>query len=102
MQRPLNSASPLHPRNGAPKRTQTEFASAEPAMEGRQNYAPNHPLLPGAKRPLDDEPMQKTFANGKSEPIHPGMKSSRERGEDRGRDHGCAVLKEAQNLGRKA
>jgi hypothetical protein len=103
MQRPLNSSTPEGiARTGAPKRL------TDPAPvhgQTRREEKGGHPLLPGHTRPLDDEPLQKHFLDGKSAPINPGTSFSKTRGErgtDKGPDHGSDILREAANLGRKA
>jgi hypothetical protein len=60
-------------RAGSPKRLTDPLTVAGQ----RRQTKPSHEFLHGA--PLDDEPNAKLSA-GKQAPIHPGMKSQRERG----------------------
>lgn len=78
-------------RNGAPKRTHVPAV----AWGMRDRGATDHPLpFVGGRRPLDDEPNDKAFLNGKSSPIHNGMGSEtpEHRGADWGVDHGSTIL----------
>jgi hypothetical protein len=67
---------------------------------------PGHPLaFPGIiGRPLDDEPNDKSFLNGKAPPVHPGMfsKTMAQRGTHKGPDGGSAALQAAGRRGRGA
>jgi hypothetical protein len=92
-QRPLNSASPLHPRNGAPKRL-TDTATT-PGMT-RQTSSDLHPFAHG--QAVNDEPLQKTY-EGKEVPIHTAMTSRADRGQHIPGEAN-RVLSEASRLGR--
>lgn len=95
----LDQNSPLHPRAGAPKNIGTDHALA-PGMRARD--ATGHALaFDGAKRPLDDEPLQKTY-EGKEVQPHPWQTPSKTQAE-RGQHvpgQASAELNEAANLGR--
>ena len=96
MQRPLNSSSPLHPRNGAPKRTTV----AAPVPGQRSRTAPSHDYLHGA--PLDDEREPPIKAYERTIPLHP---STPKRIADKVHpvaNDPKAILRDAANLGRKA
>jgi hypothetical protein len=96
MQKPLDASSPLHPRNGSPKKV--AVAPVRAGMRSRQTDT-LHPYLHG--QTVTDSTPLKAGHSGLSDPIHPGTKSSVLRGEDRGRCDGSAILAEAANLGRK-
>ncbi|WMT75067.1 hypothetical protein [Bradyrhizobium sp. Ash2021] len=85
----------IEPRNGAPKK----LTNPAPVIgQTRREEKGGHPLLPNAKRPLDDEPLEKNW-QGKGVTVHPAMASRPDRG---GHTEGLAsaVLHEAANLGR--
>lgn len=72
----------LNPREGGrPKNVGTP-----PIGHGMKNVgAKNHPLaFDGARRPLDDEPMEKSYNTGRTVPVHDGqathMRTAHERG----------------------
>jgi hypothetical protein len=94
-QRPLNSASPLHPRNGAPKRT----AVAQPVPgQKRQRTGEPHPYHHGVT--VDDAPNKsKTFTG--TIPVHPGMTSKQVDALHPTANNGSEILRDAANLGRK-
>jgi hypothetical protein len=94
----IPATSPLHSRNGKGKRPD----KLTPGYGMRDVSATGHGLaFVGGKRPLDDEPNDKSFLNGKTVPIHNGMGSEtpEHRGADYGPDHGSDVLREAGRLG---
>jgi len=97
MQRPLNSASPLHPRNGAIKRTQTEIPTS-PGMK-RQTQGEMHPFKHGM--PLDDEPNSPLPHHAIVAPVHPGMTKAQTDKHLAG-PSGNAVLTDASRLGKPA
>jgi hypothetical protein len=97
MQRPLNSASPLHPRNGAPKRT-ADVATV-PGQK-RQTTGDLHPYLHGQTQ--DDSAPDKAGHSGTNVPIHSGMTDRQKAALHPIADSGSEILTEAANLGRKA
>jgi hypothetical protein len=65
-QRPLNSCSPLHPRNGAPK----NIVQAPPVAGQRSRTAPSHEYLHGQTAVQDERELPiKNFEN--SIALHP-------------------------------
>jgi hypothetical protein len=66
MQRPLNSSSPMHPRDGAPKNTPTPATTS--GMKRRTVGEP-HPYLHG--RTVDDLPNAPGKDHEKPTPLHP-------------------------------
>jgi hypothetical protein len=94
-QRPLNSSSPLHPRNGAPKNPATDNV---PVAHGMRSRTAPHSAVSGS--PFDDEPLQKTY-EGVQVPINPGTHPSLTKSNQRGiPGDGNAILHEAARLGR--
>jgi hypothetical protein len=57
------------------RRNDSKVVATPQIAHGMKNVgAKNHPLaFDGARRPLEDEPLQKTWNNSKSVPIHDGM-----------------------------
>jgi hypothetical protein len=97
-QRPLNSSSPLHPRNGAPKNTATEFA---PVINHRSRTAHGPGVITGNAH--EDEPLEKDYVGRGQVPVHPGMTDKQKAEHDpNGANSASAVLTEASLLGRKA
>lgn len=91
-QRDLNSAFTA-------RRHETKVVPDAPKHDGMYDRSKlDHPLLPGAKRPLDDTPLQKTWDGKGAAPVHPSM----EKGNDLGKHditRGNAVLNDAARLG---
>jgi hypothetical protein len=92
----LDKNSPLHPRNGAPKRAASGAdIPVKPGMRSR--IAPSHEFLHGA--PLQDEPLEKTY----TAPI--GYHTAMTDKQIAMSGHGATssqVLHEAAKLGRKS
>src|SRR5205085_2328094 len=65
-----------------------------------RNRTSEQSLVKGFGHPLDDEPLEKHFLNGRSAPIHDGMvsKTRSQRGTDKGNDHASVILREAGRL----
>jgi hypothetical protein len=99
-QRPLNSAfnKPSIARDGASKNIPEQPAITH-GMRARN--ATDHPLaFDGAKRPLDDEPLQKSYES-KAIPINPGTHPSLTKSTQRGNPgDGSAELHSAARLGK--
>lgn len=98
-QRPLNSN--YSGRDGAPK---TITAAPPVSGQSRREEKGGHPVLPNAKRPLDDLPLEKSWSGKGNVPTHPGM-NTKPTPDDRLRGshdpaEGSRVLAEAANLGR--
>jgi hypothetical protein len=96
MQRSLNSSSPLHPRNGEPKRT--AVVATVPGMV--RQTKPSHDFLHG--QALDDSAPDKAGHSGTNVPIHSGMTAKQVSALHPIADSGSEILREAANLGRKA
>jgi hypothetical protein len=81
--------------------TRSKNVGTVPIAHGMRNVgAKGHGLaFKGGKRPLDDEPLQKTWQDGKSVPIHDGMgthpRSAHERGIVKDVRDGSAHLRQA-------
>jgi hypothetical protein len=84
-------------RDGSPKK----LTEAKPAYGQKSREDTGHPLaFDGAKRPLDDEPLQKNWDGKGNVPTNPGMfTKSTERG-THDRDLGNRVLQDAMAMGK--
>jgi hypothetical protein len=105
IQRPLNST--FNDQIGRDGRVPKRLTETQPVPgQKRREETGGHPLLPGAKRPLDDEPLEKNFQGRGNVETHPGMVTKavpddKYRGKHDPQE-GNRVLAEAANLGRKA
>lgn len=97
MQRPLNSSSLLHPRNGAAKKT----VDAQPVPGMVRQTKPSHDFLHGS--PIDDEPNTPLAPKSHESkiPVHPGMTDKQRAGVHPIYNDTGEILHDAANLWRK-
>jgi hypothetical protein len=89
-----------------PKHSTVKDPEIAHGMKHREEKG-GHRLLPNAKRPLDDEPLEKNWQGKGNVPTHPGMVTQQKSNRDdrlRGTHDpqlGNAILDEASRLGKK-
>jgi hypothetical protein len=103
--KPTSAAAIKQDQIGRDGRVPKNLTEAAPVFgQTRREEKGDHPLLPGAKRPLDDLPLEKNFQGKGNVPTHAGM-VTKPVPDDKYRgthdpQEGNRVLNEAADLGR--
>jgi hypothetical protein len=97
-QRSLNSSSPFHPRNGAPKRAAVEA----PPVVGQKRQTPDSVFTGPGQSALDDEPNLPIKSHAKPIPVHSGMTNKQRAALDPVANNGDAILQDAVRMARPA